>query len=52
MSVLLRVTWEDFKKEYINADMYLFLSYTEGMPTVVLEAMIFGLLFLPEKWVA
>ena len=40
---------EDFKKEYINADMYLFLSYTEGMPTVVLEAMIFGLPIFTRK---
>lgn len=40
---------EDFKKEYINADMYLFLSYTEGKPTVVLEAMIFGLPIFTRK---
>ncbi len=30
-------------KEYVNADLYLFLSYGEGMPTTVLEAMAFGL---------
>ena len=29
--------------------MYLFLSYTEGMPTVVLEAMIFGLPIFTRK---
>jgi len=44
-----RLCGEDFKKEYINADMYLFLSYTEGMPTVVLEAMIFGLPIFTRK---
>lgn len=34
---------KDVANEYINADLYLFPTYHEGMPTTVLEAMSFGL---------
>lgn len=34
---------EELKAEYVNADIFVFFSYGEGMPTVVLEAMAFGL---------
>lgn len=34
---------KSLQKEFENADVYLFTSYHEGMPTSVLEAMAFGL---------
>lgn len=36
-------TGDDLIKQYQEADLYLFTSYHEGMPTSVLEAMAFGL---------
>ena len=38
-----KLSGKDLSKEYQKADFFLFLSYGEGMPTVVLEAMAFGL---------
>lgn len=38
-----RLDGEDVASEYIKADFFFFSSYGEGMPTVVLEAMAFGL---------
>ena len=38
-----KLSGKDLSKEYQKADFFLFLSYSEGMPTVVLEAMAFGL---------
>jgi len=34
---------DELKREYINADIYILPSLSEGMPTTVLEAMAFGL---------
>lgn len=39
----------ELSKEYQKADFFLFLSYGEGMPTVVLEAMAFGLPIFTRK---
>lgn len=39
----------DLRKEYQSANFFLFLSYGEGMPTVVLEAMAFGLPIFTRK---
>lgn len=39
----------ELSKEYQKADFFLFLSYGEGMPTVVLEAMAFGLPVFTRK---
>lgn len=38
-----KLTGQDLIDAYKTADMYLFTSYHEGMPTTVLEAMAFGL---------
>lgn len=38
-----RLTGDELIKRYAEADLYLFTSYHEGMPTTVLEAMAFGL---------
>lgn len=38
-----KLSGKELSKEYQNGDLFLFLSYGEGMPTVVLEAMAFGL---------
>ena len=38
-----KLSGKDLSNEYQNADFFLFLSHGEGMPTVVLEAMAFGL---------
>ncbi len=37
------LTGEALREQYENADLYLFTSFHEGMPTSVLEAMCFGL---------
>ena len=37
------------RKEFENADIYVFPSYSEGMPTSVLEAMAFGLPIITRK---
>lgn len=37
------LTGKDLAKQFKNADLYLFTSFHEGMPTSVLEAMCFGL---------
>lgn len=37
------------RKEFENADIYVFPSYSEGMPTSVLEAMAFGLPVITRK---
>lgn len=38
-----RLNGHSLIEEYVKADMFLFTSHGEGMPTVVLEAMAFGL---------
>lgn len=38
-----RLSGETLINEYKKADFFLFMSYGEGMPTVILEAMAFGL---------
>ena len=37
------LTGKALKQQFVNADLYLFTSFHEGMPTSVLEAMCFGL---------
>lgn len=44
-----KLSGTELSKEYQNADFFLFLSYGEGMPTVVLEAMAFGLPVFTRK---
>lgn len=44
-----KLSGKELSKEYQNADFFLFLSYGEGMPTVVLEAMAFGLPVFTRK---
>ncbi len=44
-----KLSGKELSKEYQNADFFLFLSYGEGMPTVVLEAMAFGLPIFTRK---
>ena len=44
-----KLSGKELSKEYQNGDFFLFLSYGEGMPTVVLEAMAFGLPVFTRK---
>ena len=44
-----KLSGKELSKEYQNGDLFLFLSYGEGMPTVVLEAMAFGLSVFTRK---
>lgn len=44
-----RLQGQDLINQYKTADIYIFPSYSEGMPTTVLEAMAFGLPIIARK---